>query len=774
MVKVKVEDTKEEPVPKVKTGKGKISKDKKKKDKTSVQDDKKKSKKDPKVTKSEENEEATVTKEKKKSKKKPELAENGEKEEGTDIKEKKKKDKTKADKSEEMTDISEDTVVKEKKKSKKDKTSSANGHSVTKEADTTENVNGTTKNPEETKNGAEVSEKTEAEILGDFSNFRLSDVTVEKLKKRNVNYLFPIQYKTFDHVYNGEDVIGQARTGTGKTLSFALPLVEILQKNKTPRIRNCPKVIAMVPTRELAKQVSDEFESISDGLSVACFYGGTPYEKQIRAIRSGIDVLVGTPGRIKDHIEKGNLDFKGVRHVVLDEVDRMLDMGFAEDVETIISSAYNNGCGENPQTLLFSATLPSWVHDTARKYMNKDKLAKVTLVNSQENRTSTTVQHLAIRSSFWDRPSVIGDVLQVYSGKNGRAIIFNETKKEADNLSCSEYIKQDAHVLHGDIPQEKRETVLKSFREGKFNVLLTTDVAARGLDIPEVDLVIQCNPPEDVDSYIHRSGRTGRAGKNGVCICFYKPEEEMKLANVEYRAKIKFKKVSGPTKEDIISASVEDAVRSIEGVQSETLDYFRSSAKELIAERGAEDALAAALALISGSTKITSRSMLSSKEGFTTFYLKTNTEIQRNNYVYRALERCLPKDLVEKIRWLTLCKDRMGAVFDFPSECESQVLNYWTDGKFDTLCKATELPELQEKERPFSPGARGGRGRGSFGGRGRDFSSYNNRSRGGFGGRGSFGGRGGFGGRGSFGGRGGFKRSGDFGEASPQNKKIRF
>lgn len=151
-----------------------------------LKDDKKKSKKDPKVTKSEENEEATVTKERKKSKKKPELAENGEKEEVTDIKEKKKskKDKTKADKSEEMTDISEDSVVKEKKKSKKDKTSSANGHSVTEEADTTENVNGTTKNPEETKNGAEVSEKTEAEILGDFSNFRLSDVTVEKLKSK--------------------------------------------------------------------------------------------------------------------------------------------------------------------------------------------------------------------------------------------------------------------------------------------------------------------------------------------------------------------------------------------------------------------------------------------------------------------------------------------------------------------------------------------------------------------------------------------------------------
>lgn len=772
MVKVKVEDTEEEVIPKVKTGKEKISKDKKKKGKTSVQDEKKKSKRDSKVSENEENEEATVTIDKKKTKKKPETSENGEKEEATDIKEKKKskKEKTKAENSEETTDKTKDSVVKEKKKSKKEKTSLANGHSVTEDADTTVGVNGTTEQSEETKNGVEAPEKTEAEILGDFSNFRISDVTVEKLKKRNVNYLFPIQYKTFDHVYNGEDVIGQARTGTGKTLSFALPLVEILQKNKTPRIRNCPKVIAMVPTRELAKQVSDEFESISDGLNVACFYGGTPYEKQIRAIRSGIDVLVGTPGRIKDHIEKGNLDFKGVRHVVLDEVDRMLDMGFAEDVETIISSAYNNENGENPQTLLFSATLPSWVHDTARKYMNKDKLAKVSLVNSQENRTSTTVQHLAIRSSFWDRPSVIGDVLQVYSGKNGRAIIFNETKKEADNLSCSEHIKQDAHVLHGDIPQEKRETVLKSFRDGKFNVLLTTDVAARGLDIPEVDLVIQCNPPEDVDSYIHRSGRTGRAGKNGVCICFYKPEEEMKLANVEYRAKIKFKKVSGPTKEDIIRASVEDAVRSIEGVQSETLDYFRSSAKELIAERGAEDALAAALALISGSTKITSRSMLSSKEGFTTFYLKTSTEIQRNNYVYRALERCLPKDMVEKIRWLTLCKDRMGAVFDFPSECEPQVLNYWTDGKYDTLCKATELPELQEKERPFSPGARGGRGRGrgSFGGRGRDFSNYNNRS------RGSFGGRGGFSGRGGFGGRGGFKRSGDFGEASPQNKKIRF
>ncbi|XP_048758389.2 nucleolar RNA helicase 2-like [Ostrea edulis] len=749
MVKVKIEDTVEEPVPKVKKGKEKISKEKTKKEK--------------KVSKAGD----------KKKQSEKELSENGHEELATEKEEKKKskKDRKSTDRTEESSTKSKD----KKKKSKKDEKAAINGHSVNSDVKTeavdSENdgntVNSGTNVTAPDKENVIKSEKTEEEILGDFSNFRISDSTVEKLKKRSINYLFPIQYKTFNHVYNGEDVIGQARTGTGKTLSFALPLVEVLQKNKTQRIPHCPKVIAMVPTRELAKQVSDVFESISDRLNVACFYGGTPYEKQMRAIRSGIDVLVGTPGRIKDHIEKGNLDFRGVRHVVLDEVDRMLDMGFADDVETIISSAYKTENGENPQTLLFSATLPSWVHETARKYMREDNLAKISLVNSQENRTSTTVQHLAIRSSFWDRPAVIGDVLQVYSGRNGRAIIFNETKREADDLSCSEYIKQDAHVLHGDIPQEKRETVLKGFRDGKFNVLLTTDVAARGLDIPEVDLVIQCNPPEDVDSYIHRAGRTGRAGKNGVCICFYKPEEEMKLGNVEYRAKIKFRRVAGPTKQDIIRASVDDAVRSIEGVASETLDYFRSSAQELITDRGAEDALAAALALISGSTKITSRSMLSSKEGFTTFYLRTNNEIQRNNYIYRALERCLPKDLVEKLRWLTLCKDRMGAVFDFPSDCEAQVLDYWTDGKYDTLCKATELPDLQERERPFSSGSRGGRGRG---GGGRGFG----------GGRGRGGGRGfsdrTFGGsnRGGFNGRGGFKRFADRSGDFPQNKRIRF
>ncbi|XP_061181669.1 nucleolar RNA helicase 2-like [Saccostrea echinata] len=745
MVKVKVEDTADKPIPKVKTVKGKSTKEKKKKEKESKDEGKKKKcQKDSQVAENGTEEIATVSKEKKKS----------------------KKEKKSTDKTEGSPPKQKDSAVKEKKKrSKKDEKSTVeNGHDASVDNIKSEPIDtnyGTNGDTERVLDEVKVkTEKTEGEILGDFSNFRIKDATVEKLRKQNINYLFPIQYKTFNHIYDGEDVIGQARTGTGKTLSFALPLVEVLQKKRTQRIRNCPKVIVMVPTRELAKQVSDVFESIGEGLNVACFYGGTPYEKQMRAISSGIDVLVGTPGRIKDHIEKGNLDFSRVRHVVLDEVDRMLDMGFAEDVETIISSAYKTENEERPQTLLFSATLPPWAHETARKYMRQDKLAKISLINNQENRTSTTVQHLAIRSSFWDRPSVIGDVLQVYSGKNGRAIIFNETKKEADSLSCSEYIKQDAHVLHGDIPQEKRETVLKGFRDGKFNVLLTTDVAARGLDIPEVDLVIQCNPPEDVDSYIHRSGRTGRAGKNGVCICFYKPEEEMKLANVEYRAKIKFKRVAGPTKEEIIRASVEDAVRSIEGVPSETLDYFRSSAKELITERGAEDALAAALALISGSTKITSRSMLSSKEGFTTFYLKTNTEIQRNNYVYRALERCLPKDLVEKIRWLTLCKDRMATVFDFPSDCEAQVLDYWADGKYDSLCRATELPELQERDRPFSSGARGGRGRGFGGGRGRGS---------GFSDRFSGGNR-----RGGFNGRGGFKRSAEFGGGNPQNKKIRF
>ncbi|NXW00044.1 DDX21 helicase, partial [Fregetta grallaria] len=212
-------------------------------------------------------------------------------------------------------------------------------------------------------------------------------------------------------------------------------------------------------------------------------------------MRSGIDILVGTPGRIKDHLQNGKLDLSKVKHVVLDEVDQMLDMGFAEQVEDILRDAYKKDSEDNPQTLLFSATCPHWVYDVAKKYM-KSRYEQIDLIGKRTQKAATTVEHLAIECHWSQRAAVIGDVIQVYSGSHGRTIIFCETKKEANELALNASIKQDCQSLHGDIPQKQREITLKGFRNGTFKVLVATNVAARGLDIPEVDLVVQSSPPK--------------------------------------------------------------------------------------------------------------------------------------------------------------------------------------------------------------------------------------------------------------------------------------
>ncbi|NXX75566.1 DDX21 helicase, partial [Urocolius indicus] len=402
-------------------------------------------------------------------------------------------------------------------------------------------------------------ELTEEAKEGAFSNFPLSQNTINLLKARGVKYLFPVQVETFHPIYDGKDVIAQARTGTGKTFSFAVPLIEKLQSvSPDGRRGRAPKVLVLVPTRELATQVAKDFKNLTRRLSVGCFYGGTPYKEQLDLLKSGIDILVGTPGRIKDHIQNSKLELSSVKHVVLDEVDHMLDMGFAEQVEEILGFAYKKGSENNPQTLLFSATCPRWVYDVAKKYM-RDEYEQIDLIGKKTQRTATTVEHLAIQCRASQRAGVLGDIIQVYSGSRGRTIVFCETKKEANELAMNASLKQDAQSLHGDIPQKQREITLKGFRNGVFEVLIATNVAARGLDIPEVDLVIQCSPPKDVDSYIHRSGRTGRAGRTGICICLFQRREEDLLKQVEHKAGITFKRVGVPSATDVITASSNDA-----------------------------------------------------------------------------------------------------------------------------------------------------------------------------------------------------------------------
>ncbi|XP_006148996.1 nucleolar RNA helicase 2 isoform X2 [Tupaia chinensis] len=530
---------------------------------------------------------------------------------------------------------------------------------------------------------------------GAFSNFPISEETIKLLKGRGVTFLFPIQAKTFHHVYSGKDLIAQARTGTGKTFSFAIPLIEKLQGEMQDKKRGrSPQVLVLTPTRELASQVSRDFSDITKKLSVACFYGGTPYGGQIERMRNGIDILVGTPGRIKDHLQNGKLDLTKLKHVVLDEVDQMLDMGFADQVEEILCVAYKKDSEDNPQTLLFSATCPHWVFNVAKKYM-KPSYEQVDLIGKKTQKTAITVEHLAIKCHWTQRAAVIGDVIRVYSGHQGRTIIFCETKKEAQELSQNTSIKQDAQSLHGDIPQKQREITLKGFRNGNFGVLVATNVAARGLDIPEVDLVVQCSPPKDVESYIHRSGRTGRAGRTGVCICFYQHKEEYQLALVEQKAGIKFKRIGVPSATEIIKASSKDAIRLLDSVPPTAISHFKQSAEKLIEEKGAVEALAAALAHISGATSVDQRSLINSNVGFVTMILRCSIEMPNISYAWKELKEQLGEDVDSKVKGMVFLKGKLGVCFDVPTAAVTEIQEKWHDSRRWQLSVATEQPEME-------------------------------------------------------------------------------
>ncbi|XP_071987090.1 nucleolar RNA helicase 2 isoform X1 [Engystomops pustulosus] len=575
---------------------------------------------------------------------------------------------------------------------------------------------------------------------GDFSNFPICNETVKNLKAKGVTYLFPIQVKTFNTCYNDIDVVVQSRTGTGKTLSFAIPVIERLLQDKSPLQRGRPpRVLVLTPTRELAIQIQNEIVSISRKLTTCCFYGGTPYQRQVTLINSGIDILVGTPGRVNDLIQNYKLNLSVLKHVVLDEVDMMLDMGFAEQVEEILKVRYKPDHNENPQTLLFSATCPDWMYNVAKKYM-KPKYEKIDLVGHRSQRAAITVEHLAIECNRFQKPMVLGDVIQVYSGSHGKTIVFCDSKLEAHELSTNcPSLKQSAKALHGDLQQKEREVILKGFRGGAFNVLIATNVAARGLDIPEVDLVIIYSAPKEADAYVHRSGRTGRAGRTGICISFYEPRDRYLLNNVEWNTGIKFKRVGIPSALNVAKSSSTDAIKSLDSVPLDVIENFKPYAEELIEKKGALEALAAALAHISGAASMAQRSLLNMETGFVTVLLECSVSIHSPSFVWRALKEQMGEEIDSKIHRMVLLKNSTGACFDVQPETLKQMEDSFKNSKRWTLSVAKELPELVESRR--DSGGRGGRG---FGGRG-------------FGGRGnSFGG----GNRGSFR-RGGDRRGGD-------------
>ena len=539
------------------------------------------------------------------------------------------------------------------------------------------------------------------ETQDDFSHYKINENIIERLKLKQIESLFEVQKKVFNPIYKGESVIVSSLTGSGKTLAFVLPTLQRCIDNKLFN-QTIPRILVMSPTRELSIQTAREFSDLSSknlSFRTVLIYGGVSIEEQIDKLKAGCDIIVGTPGRIMDMIERNHLKVDKINIIILDEADRMLDMGFEESITDIYNKITQTQKNNKIQVCLFSATIESWVRQVARKIIpNKDEIF-IDLVKDLSNKTPKTVSHLAVNCIKSEKTTTIADLIICYGGKNKSTLVFVNTKRECNDLMISDKIKQEVQIIHGDINQAQREATISAFRNGKIKCLVATDVAARGLDIPSVDLVIQSEPPKDIDSYIHRAGRTARAGRSGTCITLYTRYTECLLERIEQKCKIKFKKIGAPQKKDIIQASIRDTNKNLMGIDDTMIKLFMDDALKLIEEFGAENAIARLLAYVSGYTqKMKSRSLLCGAEGWVTYSIKWKNKFQHVGYVWGFFKRMLKEEIKSKIRGMRLFASMDGCVFDYPEEgheiFEEILYNDRFYGTNYNLEKIEDLPEL--------------------------------------------------------------------------------
>ena len=343
-----------------------------------------------------------------------------------------------------------------------------------------------------------------------FQKLGIDQDICDALDSRGITSPFPIQEQAIPIALSGQDVIGQAKTGTGKTLGFGLPLLQSLGLQPEPGVQ----ALVVVPTRELAIQVASDLEIAASNrpTEVVAIYGGKAYEGQVAALKRGAQVVVGTPGRLIDLSKQKLLDLSKIKFMVLDEADEMLDLGFLPDVEKLF--AYTPA---ERQTMLFSATMPAAILNLARRYQNKP--LHIRIQDPEEGKTKADIKQFIYRAHALDKDEVVGRILQAEG--RGKTVIFVKTKRASAKLT-EELVDRGfkATALHGDMSQEARERSMDAFRSGKKEILVATEVAARGIDVDDVTHVINYSVPEDEKAYLHRVGRTGRAGKLGVAVTF--------------------------------------------------------------------------------------------------------------------------------------------------------------------------------------------------------------------------------------------------------------
>eukprot|EP00977_Amphora_coffeiformis_P008800 scaffold1992_cov187-Amphora_coffeaeformis.AAC.18 len=679
---------------------------------------------------------------------------------------------------------------------------------------------------EETKPSSTLSKVTEADLKDpeflSTGNPRwvqagLDQRVIDILSGKGITHFTPVQGEAFEPVLAGRDVIGRSRTGTGKTLAFGLPSITRLLnlydekgvRDPSGRLARGRKVgmLILCPTRELARQVQEELDQVARplGLFTEVFHGGVSYEPQSRALRSGLDILVGTPGRVIDHIERGNLNLSECETVVLDEADEMLNMGFAEDVEVILEGV-GSANQRKTQCLLFSATTPPWVKEIGKKYQD-NVLAIDATGETGGARVATTVRHLAVQvpPGVESKRAALEDIIAVEISKDveidikaqddaaralennpiaaaaalnkaktnqamqqkifGKTIVFTETKREADELVSGGVFKSlTAQALHGDVGQKQRDATLNAFRAGAFNVLVATDVAARGIDIKDVDLVIQFDPPRDVDTYVHRSGRTGRAGQKGVSVLLFNPQQARDIVRIERDLghNFRFNLVGPPSTEAALKAAAKTSAVASAGVPEETAKYFQDAAEKLLA-KGEDPAhvVARCLAAISRrSADVQSRSLITGELGVATVEMANanGRPIGPNDVMFTIgkLSRMSQRDdtlsFENSVGKINANPENGKAIFDLPVEDAEKLVEFAKDidagGNTFKIIHEMEIERGRDFGRSWGGGGRGGGRGGSFerygrgGGRG-----YSDRRGGGGRGGGSYQGGGGYQGR---------------------------
>jgi len=343
-----------------------------------------------------------------------------------------------------------------------------------------------------------------------FSDLNIDQDMVDALATKGIIEPFPIQTQTIPMGLAGQDIIGQAKTGTGKTLGFGLPLLQSLGIDPEPGV----KALVVVPTRELCVQVAEDLVLAASNrkTKIAAIYGGKAYEGQVEELKAGAQVVVGTPGRLLDLASQRLLSLKDVKVMVLDEADKMLDLGFLSDIEKLFAQT-----SPTRHTMLFSATMPGPIVALARRFMNRPIHIRAT--DPDEGLTQANIKHVVYRAHSLDKDEVIARILQ--SEGRGKTVVFTRTKRAAAKL-VEELNDRgfNAAAVHGDLNQEQRERAMAAFKAGKKDILIATDVAARGIDVNDVTHVINHTIPDDHDTYLHRAGRTGRAGKTGIAVTF--------------------------------------------------------------------------------------------------------------------------------------------------------------------------------------------------------------------------------------------------------------